>query len=159
MRLLSRRALLLVAASAFAFQPARGQTLRLQTFEKETLSLATRTGTHKFSVEVARRPAQQAQGLMFRRHLAPDAGMLFLYGSVKRVSMWMKNTYIPLDMIYIDRSGRVVGFFERAVPGSLEVITSENPVAGVLEVNAGTVARLAIAVGDRVGHPAFEGGG
>ena len=159
MRMLSRRAVLLCALSVAAAWPARGQAARLQSFEKESLSIRTRTGTHRFTVEIARRPPQHAQGLMFRRHLAADAGMLFLYGGARRASMWMKNTYIPLDMVYIDATGRVVGFFERAVPGSLEVITSEKPVTAVLELNAGTVSRLAIAVGDRVLHPAFQPGG
>lgn len=93
---------------------------------------------------------------MFRRQLAADAGMLFLYRRKQRASMWMKNTYIPLDMIYIDGHGKIVGYFERAIPGSLEVITSKQPVNAVLEVNSGTVSRLRISVGDKVIHPAFE---
>ena len=134
---------------------AIGQIRRLQSFKIENLIIRTRDGRHEFTVEVARRPAQQAQGLMFRRKLAADAGMLFLYRRAQPASMWMKNTYIPLDMLYIDRSGTIVGYHERAVPGSLEVITSKYPVNGVLEVNSGTVSRLKIAVGDKIIHPAF----
>lgn len=93
---------------------------------------------------------------MFRRGLAADAGMLFIYRSAERASMWMKNTYIPLDLLYIDGTGKIVGFHQRAVPQSLEVITSKEPVRAVLEVNAGTAARLQLAVGDVVLHPAFQ---
>lgn len=135
---------------------AISQIRRLQTFEKGRLGIQTREGRHDFNVEIARRQKQHAQGLMFRRRLAADAGMLFLYHRSQPASMWMKNTYIPLDMIYIDRNGTIVGYHERAVPGSLEVITSKKPVNAVLEVNSGTVSRLKIAVGDKVVHPAFQ---
>jgi len=135
---------------------AFGQGQKLQTFEKNRLAIQTKTGRHEFRVEIARRPKQQAQGLMFRRRMAADAGMLFVYPSVEPASMWMKNTFIPLDLVYIDRIGRIVGFYQRSVPQSLEVITSNKPVRAVLEVNAGTAARLQIAVGDRVLHPAFQ---
>lgn len=128
-------------------------------FERAPLTIRSGDRIHEFDVELALSERQQTQGLMYRRQLAPDGGMLFVYRQEGQISMWMKNTYIPLDMIYIDRSGRIAGFFERAVPGSLEVVTSEKPVTAVLEVNAGTVARLAIAVGDLVSHPAFDGGG
>jgi hypothetical protein len=134
--------------------PAHGQ--KLQTFERGRLAIETRTGRHEFQVEIARRPIQHAQGLMFRRRLAANAGMLFLYGTPQPARMWMKNTYIPLDLLYIDGKGGIVGFHQRAVPQSLEVIGSKQPVIAVLEVNAGTVARLRIAIGDKVLHPAFQ---
>jgi len=133
-----------------------GQSQKFQTFEKNRLAIKTKTGRHEFRVEIAMSPRQQAQGLMFRRRLAPDAGMLFLYRSAAPASMWMKNTFIPLDFLYIDGTGRIVGFHQRAVPQSLEVITSKQPVRAVMEVNAGTAARLRIAVGDQVFHPAFQ---
>lgn len=157
---LSRRTLGLAAAFSLvgvlgALQTF-GQGQKLQTFEKNRLAIQTKTGRHEFRVEIARRPKQQAQGLMFRRRIAADAGMLFIYRSAEPVSMWMKNTFIPLDLVYIDRTGRIVGFHQRAVPQSLEVITSKKPVRAVLEVNAGTAARLQIAVGDKVLHPAFQ---
>lgn len=135
---------------------AISQLRRLQTFEKASLAIQTGEGRHDFTVEIARRQTQHAQGLMFRRKLAADAGMLFLYSRSQPASMWMKNTYIPLDMIYIDREGTIVGYHERAVPQSLEVITSKKPVTAVLEVNSGTVSRLKIAVGDKIIHPAFQ---
>lgn len=110
---------------------------------------------HAFAVEYARTAEDLARGLMFRRHLDRDAGMLFDFGKDLAVSMWMKNTYIPLDMIFIDAAGQVTGIAERTVPLSLEVISSPGPVRAVLEVNSGTSARLGIRPGDRVLHPMF----
>ena len=93
---------------------------------------------------------------MYRRKLAPDAGMLFDYKTPQRVSMWMKNTFIPLDMIFIAADGRIVNIAERTVPQSKTVISSQGKIRGVLEINGGTVARLGIKPGDRVRHPIFE---
>jgi uncharacterized membrane protein (UPF0127 family) len=128
----------------------------LETFERDTVVIETAAGQrHRFTVELALDGAQQAQGLMFRRDLAPDAGMLFLYGRPREVSMWMKNTLIPLDMLFIADDGRIVEIAERTVPGSLQTIPSGRPVAAVLELNGGTAARLGITPGDRVRHAAF----
>ena len=133
--------------------------LRLQTFERDQVAIETEDGSrHRFEVELALNGEQQAQGLMYRRGLADDAGMLFLYGREWPVSMWMKNTFIPLDMLFIAGDGRIVWIVERTVPNSLETISSGQPVAGVLEVNGGTVARLGIQPGDRVLYRAFDGG-
>ncbi|MFQ5774405.1 MAG: DUF192 domain-containing protein [Kiloniellaceae bacterium] len=133
-----------------------GAQVRLETFARGELTIETAAGArHRFRVELALTPAQQAQGLMYRRRLPADAGMLFLYGNDAPVSMWMRNTLIPLDMLFIGRDGRIVHVAERTVPGSLETISAGRPVAGVLELNGGTAARLRIRVGDRVLHPAF----
>ena len=133
--------------------------LRLQTFERDQVTIETEDGSrHRFEVELALDGEQRAQGLMYRRGLADDAGMLFLYGREWPVSMWMKNTFIPLDMLFIAGDGRIVSIAERTVPQSLETISSGQPVAGVLEVNGGTVARLGIQPGDRVLYRAFDGG-
>jgi len=122
----------------------------------ETLSIHASDGKiHVFQVEIARTPREQATGLMHRERLAPDAGMLFLHASESRQSMWMKNTLIPLDMLFIRRDGRISRIHERAVPGSLESISSRGRVLAVLELRGGTVARLGIKVGDRVEHAAF----
>lgn len=145
----------LLAMSVLA-TPSHGQS-RLQTFERDALTVETASGeTHAFTVELARTPAQLAQGLMYRRTLPRDAGMLFLYGRDSVVTMWMKNTLIPLDMLFITRDGRIVHIAERAVPGSLRTISAGRPVAAVLELNGGTAARLGIREGDQVVHPAFE---
>ena len=133
--------------------------LRLQTFERDVLVIETEDGSrHRFEVELALDNEQRAQGLMYRRDLADDAGLLFLYARVWPVSMWMRNTFIPLDMLFIAGDGRIVRIVERTVPQSLETISSGRPVNGVLEVNGGTVARLGIQPGDRVLHRAFDGG-
>ena len=95
---------------------------------------------------------------MYRRDLAADAGMLFLYERAGRHSMWMRNTLILLDMLFIARDGRIVHIAQRTVPGSLETISSEGPVKAILEVNGGTAARLGLQPGDRVRHRAFGGG-
>jgi uncharacterized membrane protein (UPF0127 family) len=113
---------------------------------------------HTFDVELAVTPQQQTQGLMYRPSLAPAAGMLFIYRPVRRVSMWMRNTAIPLDMLFIAEDGEIVRIAERSVPFSLTTISSGMPVRGVLEINGGTAARLGIELGDRVIYPAFDSG-
>lgn len=127
-------------------------------FERSSLTITDDRGTvHRFDVEIARSAEQLAFGLMFRSSLPRNAGMLFDYGRPQRVSMWMKNTLIPLDMIFIDAQGRIVTIAERAVPRSLRTINSGKVVRGVLELNGGTVSRLKIRVGDIVRHDIFEG--
>jgi len=123
---------------------------------KEPLKIETAAGAHAFAVEMATTSDQHATGLMHRRAMAADAGMLFLYPAGSRVAMWMKNTLIPLDMLFIGRDGRITHIAERTVPMSTELIGSNGPVRAVLELNAGTASRLGIKVGDRVRHPAFE---
>ncbi len=113
-------------------------------------------GRHRFAVELALNPAQRAQGLMFRTRMAPDAGMLFVYPTEEPVAMWMKNTHLPLDMLFIRSDGRIVTIVEETVPFSLETISSGPAVKAVLELNAGTVARLGIKPGDVVVHPTLR---
>ena len=122
------------------------------------LTIVTSTGPHQFTVEVATTPEQLEQGLMFRRALAPDAGMIFDFKTPSRAAMWMKNTLIPLDMLFVDAGGRIVNIHERAVPGSLEMIAAAAPVRAVIELNGGSAARLGIRPGDRVIFPIFAGG-
>lgn len=131
----------------------------LATFDKDEIVIETRAGIqHKFTIEMANSPKQQAQGLMYRRDMAPDAGMLFVYRPVRVVSMWMRNTVIPLDMLFIGEDGRIEKIVERTVPMSLRTISSDRPVRAVLELNSGTAARLGFEPGDRVLHKAFEKG-
>ena len=92
---------------------------------------------------------------MFRTNLAPDAGMLFDYKQPIVATMWMRNTLIPLDMLFVDAQGRIVNIHERAVPQSLDVIAAAAPVRAVIELNGGTAARLEIRPGDRVIYPIF----
>ncbi len=127
----------------------------LQVFQRDWVTVESGTGPHRFAVEVAVTPQQRAQGLMFRERLPAEAGMLFLYPAEQPVSMWMKNTLIPLDMLFIAGDGRIVRIAERAVPGSLATISSGEPARAVLELNGGTAARLQLEPGDRVVHRAF----
>ena len=138
-----------------------GGDLRAQSgfvaFERGRISIHSGGKTHAFSVEVATTTRQHAQGLMFRRSLAPEAGMLFVYPREERVAMWMRNTFIPLDMVFIARGGRIVKIAERTVPMSETVISSDGPVIAVLELNAGTASRLGLKPGDRASSPALGG--
>jgi len=122
----------------------------------EPLTIRTATGAHAFKVELAVTPDQQRVGLMYRRSLAPDAGMLFLYENGSKVTMWMANTYIPLDMVFIGPTGRITHIVERTVPESTELIGSNGPCRAVLELNGGTASRLGIRVGDQVEYEAFK---
>ncbi|CAN0355391.1 unnamed protein product, partial [Discosporangium mesarthrocarpum] len=122
----------------------------LATFSRESVSIQSGGKTHKFSVELALNSRQHAQGLMFRRHMAADAGMLFVYRREEPTAMWMKNTFIPLDMLFIAKDGRVKRIAERTLPMSETVIPSGGPVVAVLELNAGTASRLGLKPGDKV---------
>lgn len=122
----------------------------------EQLDIVTASGSHPFFVEVMRTEAERERGLMFRRSLPEDHGMLFDFETARLVQMWMRNTYIPLDMIFISRSGNVVGLAENAEPLSERIISSGAPAAGVIEVNAGIVAKIGVKIGDRIRHPLFS---
>ena len=123
----------------------------------ETLSVASQGGQRQtFRVEVARNDADRAQGLMFRRSMPPDRGMLFDFKRVEPISMWMQNTYIPLDMLFIRPDGTIARIAANTEPLSTRTISSGEPVLAVLELNAGTAARLGIKPGDRVEHPLFK---
>ena len=119
------------------------------------LVIAANGASHTFNVELAATEKERQVGLMFRRKMAPDAGMLFDYVRSQRVAMWMKNTYIPLDMLFIAGDGRVVNIAKRTVPHSLTSIPSAGRVRAVLELNAGTSDRLGIKPGDQVRHRIF----
>lgn len=122
----------------------------------EPLTIASGSERHAFQVEVARNDADRAQGLMFRRSMPADRGMLFDFERVAPVSMWMQNTYIPLDMLFVRRDGTIARIAENAEPLSTRSIPSGEPVLAVLELNGGTARRLGIKPGDRVEHPVFK---
>ena len=144
----TRRGVLAMLLGLVVVGPARAQ--KAEPFKTGALAIQTANGRHHFTVEIALSDRQQEQGLMFRRSLAPDAGMLFDYKSPTQITMWMKNTFIPLDMIFIGADGRIVRIAERTVPQSAEIIPSGAPARAVLEVNGGTAQRLGIKVGDKV---------
>lgn len=114
------------------------------------LAIHSASGVHRFTVEVARSAKEQETGLMFRRGLAPDAGMIFPYETEQPLAFWMKNTYIPLDIIFIRGDGRIARIAENCPPLSLDMIPSGAPVAAVLEIAGGRSAELGLRPGDQV---------
>lgn len=128
-----------------------------QAVDRSTLEIASKTGVHVFSVEIADNDAERSKGLMFRKELPEGQGMLFDFHSDQDVAFWMENTYIPLDMIFIRGNGTILRIAENTTPMSTKQIPSGGPVRAVLEVIAGTARKLGIAPGDRVAHPIFSG--
>ena len=126
-------------------------------FTESSLIIETSADTsERFAVFLAEEPAQWARGLMLVREMPERVGMLFLYPRERMISMCMKNTLIPLDMVFIDNTGTVVRVAENTTPGSLATISSQRPARAVLEINAGLARRLGIDPGDRVRHPVFD---
>jgi uncharacterized membrane protein (UPF0127 family) len=123
--------------------------------DPHVVEIASKTGVHAFAVELATTDAERAQGLMNRKELPEGQGMLFDFQRDQEVAFWMKNTYIPLDMIFIRSDGRIMRIAENTVPLSEKIVPSNAAVRGVLEVIAGTTRKLGIAVGDKVAHPIF----
>jgi len=125
--------------------------------ETQTLSIDAGKGTKTFHVEVVREEKDRNRGLMYRRHMAADHGMLFDYDPPVDIAFWMKNTYIPLDIIFVGADGRIIRIEENATPLSLAHIPSGGPARGVLEINGGLSAKLGIGPGNLVHHALFEG--
>jgi uncharacterized membrane protein (UPF0127 family) len=123
----------------------------------ESLEIVTRSGVHTFAVELAATPEEREKGLMYRKELPEGRGMLFDFKQDINVTMWMKNTYIPLDMLFIRADGRIQRIAENTEPQSEKIIPAGAPVRAVLEVIGGTVKKLGIRPGDRVAHPMFRG--
>ena len=127
--------------------------------ERVPLVIETAAGArHMFQVEIADDDQERAQGLMYRKSMAPDEGMLFVFDRPSRITMWMQNTPLPLDMLFLGRDGRIVDLHERAVPYSTDTIAARRRAKFVLEVIGGTVERLGLARGDRVMADAIGGG-
>lgn len=145
----SRLVTLLVAVAMLAGGP-------LLAAERQTLEIASASGVHVFSVELAATDEERARGLMYRKELPAGQGMLFDFKRDQDVSMWMQNTYIPLDMIFIRADGRIHRIAENTEPLSTRIISSGGPVRAVLEVIGGTARKLGIRPGDRVAHPMFR---
>ena len=144
------------AALAFVVFLAVSVHLSARPGELDSLDIVTSTGRHAFQVEIADNNATRERELMDRRYMAADHGMLFEFDRDAPVSFWMKNTYIPLDMIFIAPSGAVTHIAASAEPLSERVIPSGGPCVAVLELNAGTAASIGLQVGDKVRHPFFK---
>jgi uncharacterized protein len=122
----------------------------------QQLEIVTKNGVHTFAVEFADTDAERARGLMFRRELPEGQGMLFDFERDQEVAMWMENTYIPLDMLFIRADGTILRIAENTQPLSRRTISSSGRVRAVLEVIGGTARKFGIAPGDRVVHAMFR---
>lgn len=146
----------LVAIAVAALMPALvAAAAGSVTFEESSLAIEAAHDRFEFQVEMAVSPEQRRQGLMFRESLEEDHGMLFDFGKPQRASMWMRNTYVPLDMLFIDAEGHITQIAANTQPLSDAVVASREPVRAVLELRAGVSAKLGIKPGDRVIHPLF----
>ncbi|SIQ21898.1 MULTISPECIES: DUF192 domain-containing protein [unclassified Bosea (in: a-proteobacteria)] len=154
-----RAALTALALTLFAAVPggagAQAQPAA-QEAALESLVIVSGAKRNAFQVEVMRNPEQRAKGLMFRRYMPPDRGMLFDFGASEPVAMWMQNTYIPLDMLFIRKDGTIARIAENTEPLSTRTIPSGEPVLSVLEINGGVARQLGIKPGDMVEHSLFK---
>jgi uncharacterized membrane protein (UPF0127 family) len=141
------RQVALVATVFFALMPLAACSADNQ------LVVHTATGDHTFTVEVVDTPESRAEGLMFRQSLADDAGMLFDFKEERPVSFWMRNTFIPLDMVFIRADGSVANVHVNARPHDPTGIPSDGPVTFVLEIAGGRSVEIGLKAGDRVEHP------
>jgi len=136
---------------------ARDAILPLSAFPRETIAIETRAARrHVLEAWRAATPEMRAQGLMFVDDIRADQAMIFVYQPPQPVAMWMKNTLLPLDMLFVDAAGCVVKLHEQARPGSLATIQADVPVELVVELKAGTARTLGIGVGDRVTRPSAD---
>ena len=145
----------IVAATLVALYAFTGVEVRAASIQP--LEIATKSGVKVFSVEMATTEEEKTTGLMYRKELADGKGMLFDFSPEQQVSMWMKNTFISLDMIFIRADGRILRIAENTEPQSTKIIPSGGLAKGVLEVIAGTAQKYGIAPGDRVSNPLFGG--
>lgn len=146
-------AALLAGCSANGTAPGVAQERSAAGLEQVPLTIRSGGREHRFTVEVARTRQEQAAGLMNRQSLAPDRGMIFLYAPPEQATFWMKNTLIPLDLLFIRADGTVARIEANAVPLSLDPLASIEPVAAVLEIPGGRAAELGIVPGDKVDWP------
>jgi len=128
----------------------------LDAFPRSNLVIQAKGAAHAFEVWVADTPPRRSQGLMYVKKLDRGTGMLFVYGEPQVITMWMKNTLIPLDMLFVARDGRITRIARNASPRSLGVISSLGMVSGVIELGGGEASRLGIEQGDRVVHAVFS---
>jgi uncharacterized membrane protein (UPF0127 family) len=135
---------------------AAGLVQSAHAMRRETLKLITAQGTHTIDVEVTETPAEKAQGLMFRTRLADTGGMLFFYDTPQEITMWMRNTYIPLDMVFIRADGVVHRIEARTEPLSENIVASKGDVTACLELAGGAAERLGLKPGDKVEHRFFK---
>lgn len=136
--------------------PAQQTPLTVEGREAEEIWIVTGQGRFRFTAEIADEPAERSQGLMFREAMPAKHGMLFDFGQSRPVQMWMRNTPLPLDMVFLDEAGTVTHIAERTMPFSDAIIDSGGPVSHVLELNAGISRLIGLKPGDRVEHTSFK---
>lgn len=136
--------------------PAQEAPLTVEGREAEEIWIATDQGRFRFTAEIADEPAERSQGLMFRETMPAKHGMLFDFGQIRPVQMWMRNTPISLDMVFLDKTGTVTHLAERTTPFSDAIIDSGGPISHVLELNAGISRLIGLKPGDRVEHASFK---
>ncbi|EAU42152.1 hypothetical protein FP2506_17004 [Fulvimarina pelagi HTCC2506] len=151
------RILIRVLAAAFALSTFA--LLAPTSAEADEVRLVTSEATHVIDAEIADTDEERRTGLMFREEMAEDAGMLFEFGMTREVGMWMKNTLIPLDMLFIEEDGTILTIVRNTKPLSLDVIPSGGPVRYVLELNGGAAKRLGVEPGDKVEHESIPPAG
>ncbi|HUZ64494.1 MAG TPA: DUF192 domain-containing protein [Acetobacteraceae bacterium] len=156
-----RRLALVLALAAFAVSPAWAQSEHItgpqKPLQTQPLVIVNHGGKHlTFHVELAKTLQEQTVGLMFRKQVPADGGMLFVWGAPKESQMWMKNTLVPLDMVFINADGTIHSIIENTVPQSLRILDSRGPVMATLELRGGITAKDDIVVGDKVLSPLFH---
>ncbi|BAI00522.1 hypothetical protein APT_02411 [Acetobacter pasteurianus NBRC 101655] len=159
-KLLGLMAACMIGGAAGSLLPAyaeeTGEPTQAQAeLPREELAIVSPSGRHVFSVELAKTPREQQVGEMFRQHLPENSGMLFVWKTPQQSDMWMENTLIPLDIVFIDADHRIQAITENAVPRSLARISSHGPVAATLELAGGVTAKFGITVGDKVEAPSL----
>lgn len=154
---MARRSLLsLIAVALVLVGSAHSSLGQAATLRQEPLEIVTSKATSRFMVEIADTEETRNHGLMFRKSLAPDKGMLFDFKTPREAAFWMRNTLIPLDIIFITQDGRILTIARNAVPHSEVPIPSGGAIRGVLELAGGRTAQLGIYPGDRVKHRIFK---
>ncbi len=142
--------------SAFIFVCFMSAAFAQANFPRGELSIKTNDNSYDFEIELALDDNHRQYGLMFRDNLPEMNGMLFIYDRRRDISMWMKNTFISLDILFISEDGKIINIAKSAQPRSLSIIRSKKPAKAVLELNGGLTDKLNINVGDEVIHDTFE---
>tara|TARA_A100000164_G_C21731657_1_gene687874 strand:+ start:282 stop:743 length:462 start_codon:yes stop_codon:yes gene_type:complete len=141
---------------SIAFTNANADTNKT-TFQKSSLTIQTKDSEYIFNIEIAITKKERSRGLMYRKELKQTEGMLFLYPEKQIIKMWMKNTLIPLDMIFINNNGKIIDIFKMTIPKDLTPIGPDVKLKGVLEINGGLTSYLNINKGDFIIHPSLNG--
>ncbi|MEZ5758967.1 MAG: DUF192 domain-containing protein [Emcibacteraceae bacterium] len=146
----------LTLIAVFFFLFSLGTIAQAQSnFPRDTLSIKTADNVYNFDIELALDDNHRQYGLMYRDHLPEMSGMLFIYDRARNIAMWMKNTFIPLDIVFIDEAGKIINIAKSAKPKDLSQIPSKGPAKAALELNGGLTDKLGINVGDEILYPTF----